>query len=258
MEARSSPAFANDNRPYEVTASAATAGRRKPNFVELKDLRARIATDDKGGVARLEAAIGMLDTQKEQMNLRTGRPGQDRHGPGGQLRSAFVDFKAGTVVSNEPVTVTLAQRRDRAAEGLDVDRQRQGACASWAGSAPCSKAPQPAAAGCRQRRPIGDPRRRACRLNRRVSVHDRGSPARRPGRERPRGSGRAQYPAKPPAAAAAGGKERAAALRQFRLQQGADQDRRGPARRLRQGRPRGVHRQRGGGPGRQHHEMHDS
>ncbi len=107
MESPKLTGFKNDNRPYEVTASAATQDVRKPNLVELKDLRARIVTDDKGSVARLEAAIGVLDTQKEQMNLRRDVRVRTDSGQEAQLRSAFVDFKAGTVVSNEPVTVSL-------------------------------------------------------------------------------------------------------------------------------------------------------
>ncbi|MBF9233279.1 LPS export ABC transporter periplasmic protein LptC [Microvirga alba] len=107
MESPKLTGFRNDNRPYEVTASAATQDVRKPNFVELKDLRARIVTDDKGGAARLEALIGVLDTQKEQMNLRHEVRVRTDAGQEVQLRSAFVDFKAGTVLSEEPVTVSL-------------------------------------------------------------------------------------------------------------------------------------------------------
>ena len=107
MESPKLTGFRNDNRPYEVTASAATQDVRKPNFVELKDLRARIVTDDKGSVARLEANVGVLDTQKEQMNLREAVRVTTDAGQEVQLRSAFVDFKAGTVVSSEPVTVSL-------------------------------------------------------------------------------------------------------------------------------------------------------
>ena len=111
--------FKNDNRPYEVTASAATQDVRKPNLVELKDLRARIVTDDKGSIARLEASVGILDTQKEQMNLRRDVRVRTDSGQEAQLRSAFVDFKAGTVVSNEPVTVNLGNGVINAA-GLTV------------------------------------------------------------------------------------------------------------------------------------------
>jgi lipopolysaccharide export system protein LptC len=107
MESPKLTGFKNDNRPYEVTASAATQDVRKPNFVELKDLKARIVTDDRGGAARLEATIGVLDTQKEQMNLRQDVRVRTDAGQEVKLRSAFVDFKAGTVVSEEPVTVLL-------------------------------------------------------------------------------------------------------------------------------------------------------
>jgi len=108
MESPKLTGFRNDNRPYEVTASAATQDVKNPNLVELKDLRARINTDDKGGTARLEAAIGILNTQKEQMRLRQDVRVRTDSGQEVQLSSAFVDFKAGTVVSNEAVTVTLS------------------------------------------------------------------------------------------------------------------------------------------------------
>lgn len=120
MESPKLTGFKNDNRPYEVTASAATQDVRKPNFVELKDLRARIVTDDKGSVARLEADIGILDTQKEQMNLRHDVRVRTDSGQEVQLRSAFVDFKAGTVVSDEPVTVSLGESGVIEAMGLEV------------------------------------------------------------------------------------------------------------------------------------------
>ncbi len=120
MEAPKLTGFKNDNRPYEVTASAATQDVRKPNFVELKDLRARIVTDDKGSVANLEASVGVLDTQKEQMNLRRDVKVRTDSGQQVLLRSAFVDFKSGTVVSNEPVTVLLGDNGEIQAEGLRV------------------------------------------------------------------------------------------------------------------------------------------
>jgi lipopolysaccharide export system protein LptC len=119
MESPKLTGFRNDNKPYEVTASAATQDVKNPSLVELKDLRARINTDDKGGTARLEAAIGILNTQKEQMRLRQDVRVRTDSGQEVQLNSAFVDFKAGTVVSNEPVTVTLTNGVIEAA-GLEV------------------------------------------------------------------------------------------------------------------------------------------
>ncbi|HEY8382339.1 MAG TPA: LPS export ABC transporter periplasmic protein LptC [Microvirga sp.] len=119
MEAPKLTGFRNDSRPYEVTASAATQDVRKPNLVELKDLKARIVTDDQGNAARLEAVSGVLDTQKEQMQLRESVRVKTDGGQDVKLRSAFVDFKAGTVVSNEPVTVNLGNGIIEA-KGLEV------------------------------------------------------------------------------------------------------------------------------------------
>ena len=64
-------------------------------------------TDDQGGMARLEARTGTLDTQKEQMKLEQDVHVRTDAGQAVDLRSAFVDFKAGTVVSTEPVSVSL-------------------------------------------------------------------------------------------------------------------------------------------------------
>jgi lipopolysaccharide export system protein LptC len=119
MESPKLNGFRNDSRPYEVTASAATQDILKPNFVELKDLRARIVTDDKGGAAKLEAAFGVLNTEKEQMNLRQDVKVRTDAGQEVKLLSAFIDFKAGTVTTDEPVSVMLGNGVIDAA-GLDV------------------------------------------------------------------------------------------------------------------------------------------
>nr|WP_279306541.1 LPS export ABC transporter periplasmic protein LptC [Microvirga solisilvae] len=120
MEAPKLTGFKNDNRPYEVTASAATQDVKNPDFVELKDLRARLVTDDKGSTARLEANVGILDTKKERMNLRQNVRVRTDAGQEVQMRSAQVDFKSGLVVSNEPVTVILGGNGHIEAEGLRV------------------------------------------------------------------------------------------------------------------------------------------
>jgi lipopolysaccharide export system protein LptC len=107
MESPKLTGFKSDKRPYEVTASAATQDIRKPNIVQLKDLRARIVTDDRGGVARLEADTGVLDTQRERMRLRQNIRVTTEAGQEVKLRTASVDFKAGTVKSDSKVVVSL-------------------------------------------------------------------------------------------------------------------------------------------------------
>ena len=108
MESPRLTGFRKDTRPYEVTASAATQDVRKPNLVELKDLRARIVTDDQGSAARLEAATGHPRHPEGADGAAPGRAREDRYRPGGRAALRLVDFKAGTVVSEEAVTVTLA------------------------------------------------------------------------------------------------------------------------------------------------------
>jgi lipopolysaccharide export system protein LptC len=99
--------YRQDDRPYEVTASAAMQDVRRPALVELKDMRGRLATDAAGGTARLEAATGVFDTQKEQLELKDDVRVRTDAGQDVVLTSASVDFKAGTVVSREPVTVAV-------------------------------------------------------------------------------------------------------------------------------------------------------
>lgn len=99
--------FQKDTRPYEVTATAANQDIRKPNLIELENLRARLAMDESGTMARLEATIGVFDTQKEQLELKRDITVRTDSGYDAKLTSAFVDFKAGTVVSREPVKIGL-------------------------------------------------------------------------------------------------------------------------------------------------------
>jgi lipopolysaccharide export system protein LptC len=120
MESPKLTGYRNDSRPYEVTASQALQDVRKPNFVELKDMRARIVMDDKGGAARLQADTGVLDTQKERMELRDNVRVRTDGGQEVQLQSASVNFKAGTVVSNDPVTVNLGGTGVINATGIEV------------------------------------------------------------------------------------------------------------------------------------------
>lgn len=99
--------FRKGDRGYEVTATAAFQDVRKPTLIELQAMRGQISTDDKGGLAHLEAASGLFDTAHESLSLdRDVRLWTDA-GEEIRLRSAAVDFKAGTVSSPDPVAVTV-------------------------------------------------------------------------------------------------------------------------------------------------------
>ncbi len=104
---------------YEVTAATATQDLRNPARVELNELKARVGTDQSGGTARLEAATGVLDTQKERLDLRRNVRVSSNDGQEARLASASIDLKTGAVVSDEPVTVTL-QTATIEAKGVEV------------------------------------------------------------------------------------------------------------------------------------------
>lgn len=111
--------FRKGDRGYEVTATAALQDMRKPSLIELEAMRGHIATDDHGGVARLEAAAGLFDTTREALELKRDiRIWTDR-GEEARLQSAAIDFKAGSVRSQEAVTVMVPSGQV-AADGLDV------------------------------------------------------------------------------------------------------------------------------------------
>jgi lipopolysaccharide export system protein LptC len=82
-------------------------------------MRAKMAIDEKGTMARLEAAAGVFDTQKEQLELRQSVTVTTDDGQEARLRSAFVDFKAGTVVSKERVGVKMTSGTIDA-DGIEV------------------------------------------------------------------------------------------------------------------------------------------
>jgi len=165
MESPKLTGFKNDNRPYEVTASEATQDVRRPDLVNLKNLKARIVTDERGGVARLTAASGVLDTKREQMRLRDDIVVTTDSGYEVKLRSAFVRFKAGSVVSNQPVSVSFGNGTIDA-EGLTVEDN--GKVMSFKGRVrtvitPSSSAPDAAGTGSTAKSPAPAPQQTSIR-----------------------------------------------------------------------------------------------
>ena len=99
--------YKKDTRPYEVTATAAFQDVRKPTLIELSEMKGHVAIDDNGALARFEALFGIFDTQKEQLDIRDNIYVHTENGQEARLKSAHIDFKAGTVVSKEAVQVKL-------------------------------------------------------------------------------------------------------------------------------------------------------
>ncbi|MGL4728691.1 MAG: LPS export ABC transporter periplasmic protein LptC [Bosea sp. (in: a-proteobacteria)] len=102
--------FRKDNKPYELTAKTAVQDVRKPNVIELNGMNARLQMEQDQWV-RLTAKAGVFDSQKEQMQLRGEVGLKTDTGYDVKLSSADIDFKAATVNSREPVTVTSGGTR---------------------------------------------------------------------------------------------------------------------------------------------------
>lgn len=111
--------YRKDNRGYEMTATAALQDVRKPTIVELKEIKGRMTMDEQGTLAHLEAAFGIFDSQKEHLELQQGVHIRTDNNQQGWLKSAKIDFKAGTVSSKEPVKVSMPGT-DIEADALDI------------------------------------------------------------------------------------------------------------------------------------------
>jgi lipopolysaccharide export system protein LptC len=147
-----------DNKPYEVTAVSAVQDIRKPNVIEMFGMTARLVNSD-DGVINLTAKSAIFDSQKEQMTLREDVRVRTLSGQEAFLKSADVDFKAGTVRSRDEVIVRFPDM-GVTADSLDVadsgsriafigrvralidDKGSKGAAAAQTGA----RQPEPAAA----------------------------------------------------------------------------------------------------------------
>lgn len=96
--------FRQDGKPYDVRATSGVQDVRKPNIVELTEIEARFETTDQATV-RLTSPQGVYDSSREFMQLRGDVRITSTKGFDVRMTNADMDFKAGTVISNEPVTV---------------------------------------------------------------------------------------------------------------------------------------------------------
>ncbi len=118
METPRLAGYRRDNKPYEVTALSAVQDVRVPNVIELYQMTARIVNAD-DTVINLTALNAVFDSQKEQLQLRNDVKVKTQNGQEAFLKSADVDFKAGTVRSREAVTVRLPDM-SVSADSLDI------------------------------------------------------------------------------------------------------------------------------------------
>jgi len=98
--------FTRDSRAYELTAETAVQDITAPDVIELQNLRARMELQDKD-VVNLTAKRGTYNTKGDKIILRDDITVKSAQGYSAKLREAAVDMKAGNVVSEQFVEVTL-------------------------------------------------------------------------------------------------------------------------------------------------------
>jgi lipopolysaccharide export system protein LptC len=106
MEQPKLSGFKRDAKAYEVIADSAAQDIRTPNIVELVRPVARIEMQ-KGSWARLAAEKGVYDATTEKLKVETNVNVKTDSGMELRLKQADIEFKPGTLVSNDPVEVTL-------------------------------------------------------------------------------------------------------------------------------------------------------
>lgn len=106
METPHLAGFSTDQRPYEMWAKAATQDLTDPDHVELSQLRAKVAMEDKSTVT-MDARTGYYDSKTQMLDLRKDIFLQSSTGYEAKLTQAYVDINKGAVSSDEHVDVKL-------------------------------------------------------------------------------------------------------------------------------------------------------
>jgi lipopolysaccharide export system protein LptC len=119
MQAPRLTGFTNDSRAYEFSADAAAQDMTKPDLVELQTLHAKMQMEDKSTV-EMAAVSGLYNAKTEILTLNENIDLQSSTGYSGHLTQAVIDVKKGTVVSDQPVQVTMLNGSLLNAQHLDI------------------------------------------------------------------------------------------------------------------------------------------
>ena len=98
--------YRKDGRPYEVNADSGVQDIRRPNLIELNMLDAKIGMSDQSTL-RVVSDAGVYDSLRESMDFT--RPVRIKSASYDiDMKSAKMDFKAGTVATEQDVKVVLS------------------------------------------------------------------------------------------------------------------------------------------------------
>lgn len=96
--------FKRDGSSYEMTAANATQDLASPNLVDLEALTARIRTGAEGW-ANLSGEAGRFDSKAERLDMKGTVSVKTDSGIEARLRDAVIDFKSGSVLTEQPTEV---------------------------------------------------------------------------------------------------------------------------------------------------------
>jgi lipopolysaccharide export system protein LptC len=96
MELPKLTGFKKDLRPYEVNAHWAAQDIKNPNVIELKELSARIALQDRS-FATIEALNGVYDSSADKLDLKDDVRVRTDSGYDVRMDSAQIEFKGGKI-----------------------------------------------------------------------------------------------------------------------------------------------------------------
>ncbi|MCA1951824.1 MAG: LPS export ABC transporter periplasmic protein LptC, partial [Hyphomicrobiales bacterium] len=100
--------FKRDGRSYELVAATAVQDLKTPNVVDLNRLTARMQTGNDGW-ADLTGLRGLYDSKDERLAVEGGVGVKTETGVDARLADARIDFKSGTILTDNPVEVRMTQ-----------------------------------------------------------------------------------------------------------------------------------------------------
>jgi lipopolysaccharide export system protein LptC len=100
--------FTQDQRAYELSADAAAQDMTKPDFIELRRIRAKMDMQDKTTM-QMSAATGLYNSKTEMLKLERDIFLSSSNGYKGKMIEALIDTKKGHVVSDKPVELEMLQ-----------------------------------------------------------------------------------------------------------------------------------------------------
>jgi lipopolysaccharide export system protein LptC len=113
--------YTSDNRPYEVTAQAASQDITKPDLIDLEEIWAKMEMQDKSTMV-MTAKTGHYNSKIDRLVLSNEIRLNTSNGNAARLHDATIEIKKGSVVSESPVELEFL-RGTLNANRLQIDDQ---------------------------------------------------------------------------------------------------------------------------------------